>query len=88
MAILGVLTRVHTPERERISQTLARIDGTSTFSVDEDERLGVLIERDTLEEARRVLSDEVENVAGVLGAWPVFSHFESDAGQASKYTVP
>ena len=46
------------------------------FTVDQAERIGLLIECQSVDEAHAVLKEHVEQVPGILGAWPVFSHFE------------
>ena len=77
MVTLGVLARVHVPVRQQTLSELEQLDGVSSFSVEEPQRVGLLIERPTLELAHATLIDQVEKVPGVLGAWPVFSHFET-----------
>lgn len=79
MAVLGVLARVDVPQRERIVDALASLDGVSTFSVDEEERIGILIETTSLDEAHATLTGEVDKVEGVLATWPVFAHAEADS---------
>ena len=76
MVILGVLARVDVGERDQICSRLAQLPGVSTFSVGETLRVGILVERATIEDAHVVLSSEVEQIPGVLGVWPVFSHVE------------
>ena len=78
MALLGVLARVESVERGTVEERLSQYDGVSTFSVDEPGRIGILIERDTIDEAQRALTQDVAQAPGVLGTWPVFSHFESE----------
>ena len=74
MALIGVLARVDVARREQVSQDLARLRGVSVFSVDEDERIGILVQRNSLAESHAALKDEVEATPGILGAWPVFSY--------------
>lgn len=79
MALLGVLARVQVADRELTIEQLAEIDGVSTFPVEDDERLGILIEADKVNRAHEILTTEVDRLPGVLGTWPVFNHFESDS---------
>jgi len=82
MAILGVLARFHPPDRERLLDALEALDGVTPFSVEEEQRLGILIERPTLDEARARLGSEVDRLPGILGTWPVFAHFDRDGAAA------
>ena len=84
MAVLGVLARVHVPQRRRIVDALESLHGVSTFSVEEEERIGILIEAASLEGAHATLTAEVEKVHGILGAWPVFAHAEPDSDPRSE----
>jgi len=59
----------------------------STFPVEEDERLGILVEASTVNRAHEVLTTEVDRVPGILGTWPVFSHFESDSSNEDTTTI-
>ncbi len=79
MALLGVLARVQVADRSMTIEQLAEIDGVSTFPVEEDERLGILIEASTVNRAHELLTTEVNRLPGILGTWPVFNHFESDS---------
>jgi len=45
MATLGILARVNVPDREAVLGAIDRLDGVSSFSVEEEERVGILIER-------------------------------------------
>jgi len=83
IAVLGVLARVDVRERRRILGALEELDGVSTFSVDEEERIGILIEAGSLDGARTTLSAEVEKVHGILGTWPVFAHAEPESDPGS-----
>ena len=77
MVVLGVLARVDAPQHERVCGALGQLPGVSTFSVGETQRVGILVERETIEEAHAALSSEVGQVPGVMAAWPVFSHIET-----------
>ena len=76
MALLGVLARVEVADRLQTTQQLEQIDGVSTFSVDEEERMGILIEASSVNSAHELLTTEVNRMSGILGTWPVFSHFD------------
>ena len=76
--ILGVLARIDRRSREPIERALCAHAGVSVFSVEDEQRLGILIEGDSLDAAKACLHDQVESTAGVLAAWPVFAHDESE----------
>jgi hypothetical protein len=80
MVLLGVLARIDAPEHDRVCGALDQLPGVSSFSVGETQRVGILVERETIEEAHAALSSEVGRVPGVMAAWPVFSHIESTSG--------
>ena len=86
MALLGVLARLDTAQQSQIVQRLELIDGVSTFSVEEAERIGILVEQNTLDAAHAVLVDRVKTDPGILGVWPVFAH--GDEEQLEENSVP
>lgn len=79
MAIIGVLARVDVGRRQQTVDHLVGLPGVETFSVGEDERIGILIEQPTFARARQTLVEQVESAPGVLCAWPVFNHFEEES---------
>ncbi len=84
MALIGVLARVDVARRSHVSEEIGHIRGVSLFSVAEEERIGILVERDSLSEVHAALKDEVEAVPGILGAWPVFSYAGEYADEGSE----
>ena len=89
MAILGVLARIDVPQRDRIVGELDKLDGITPFALeDQQHRLGILVEGPTLAAAREMLGTQIEPMAGILGTWPVFSHFESDTAATCPDDVP
>lgn len=78
MALLGVLARVHASDRALVIDHLNALDGVTTFSVEDEHKIGLLVERDTMREAHQALTERIRSIPGVLGTWPVFSHFASD----------
>ncbi|MEZ6103402.1 MAG: hypothetical protein R3E01_31040 [Pirellulaceae bacterium] len=79
LAVLGILLRVDWDGRQQCVRILEGLSGMTVFDVSDPLRLGVIIERASMEDAERALHDEVERVPGVLGAWPVFMHAEDIA---------
>jgi hypothetical protein len=82
MALLGVLARLDPFDRAQIVDRLEQIEGVSTFSVDDDNRVGILIQRSCVEQAHRALTIDVAGVRGILGAWPVFSDCDPEPAQS------
>ncbi len=72
--LLGVLTRINRSGRKKIEQQLVASPGVSVFDVDDEQRLGVLIEGETMASAEACLREHVMQTEGVLAAWPVFMH--------------
>jgi len=73
--LVGILARVDRETNPDLPQDLGRIDGVSTFEVGDDGKLGILLEADTTAAAHQTLREEIEQTAGALAAWPVYSHF-------------
>jgi hypothetical protein len=76
--VLGVLARIDGRSREPIEANLRAYAGVSVFSVGDEQRLGILIEGESLAEAQACLHDQVELTPGILAAWPVFAQDESE----------
>jgi nitrate reductase NapAB chaperone NapD len=86
MSLIGILARVDAAHRTQACEELARLPGVSLFSVHEEERIGILVERESLAESHAALKDEVETIPGILGAWPVFS-YSGDEGELDDSAV-
>ncbi len=82
MALLGVLARLDSLDRVQIVDRLRRIEGVSTFSVEDDNRVGILIERGSVAQAHQTLTVDVAGVDGILGTWPVFSDCDPEPAQS------
>jgi len=78
MAVVGVLARIDTTARAGILAALALLPGISTFPVGDDLRVGILVERATLDDAHRAVMEELKAVPGLLAAWPVFAHADGE----------
>ncbi len=85
LVVVGVLARIEVSEGEHVRRRLARLEGVETFELQEPEKLGILIEAQSVDLAHRKLLDEVEKVEGVLGVWPV--SLETDYTEAPKGPV-
>ncbi len=76
--VVGVLARVGVSDYDRLFQKLTDLQDVTPFAVNEERgRVGLLIEKPTLNEAVDTLSNEVDSFPEVLGTWPVYCHDES-----------
>jgi len=69
--MIGALARVDLEKQETIRARLDALEGIETFDLDERERIGVLVEGRSIEQAHARLRSQVEVADGVLGVWPV-----------------
>ena len=73
--LVGILARVDYDSNPDLCRDLGQIEGVSTFEVGDSGKLGLLLEAETTEAAHHILRDKIESLAGILAAWPVYSHF-------------
>ncbi len=73
--LVGILARVDYEANPGLRDDLRRIEGVSTFEVGDEAKLGILLEADDVDAAHHTLRQEIEKTAGLLAAWPVYSHF-------------
>ncbi len=78
MVLLGVLARLDISQRDDVLRALDDHSGVSTFSVEEEERVGILIEDSSIYLAHRILTTHVNRLPGVLGTWPIFTDLGED----------
>lgn len=78
MAIVGALARVEQKDAADSIRRIRAIEGVTTFSVDDPDRIGLIIESECLDEAHRIVTQEIPSVQGVLGAWPVYANTEDE----------
>jgi len=78
MAVVGVLARVELGQQQQLIQRLEQLEGVEPISIGEEERIGIIIEAESIEAAHRCLTDQVLGLPGLLYAWPVFLHAEDD----------
>jgi len=83
MTLVSVLARVDTSRREEVWQELERQPGLTPFRIEDDLRMGILIEAASIDEAHTLLQDRVDRVDGVLGTWPVYMAPDSPEEPAS-----
>ena len=78
MAIVGAFARVETEQVTACRGELDLLDGVSTFDLDDPDKLGVLIEAESLNEAHALITESVRTTVGVLGVWPVYVNTEDE----------
>lgn len=81
MAIVGAFARV---DAERFDQTVADLDAlesVSTFALEDPDKVGLLVETPSMDEAHGVITRQIPAVGGVLGAWPVYANTEDESDQ-------
>ncbi len=79
MQVVGILARVDVLTRSQVLTRLNGISGVSTFAVDDEQRVGIVIEGESIDDAHQILTEQVAKVDGVLGTWPVYSHMDSES---------
>jgi nitrate reductase NapAB chaperone NapD len=84
MVVIGALVRMETASGDGVRRRLAAIPGVTPFSVEDPARIGLIIEAESLDRAYRLLHDEIPEIEGVLGAWPVYVHFGEEMTSSAK----
>lgn len=80
MVLIGVLARIVPGQRAALWTDLSERPGVQPFEVDDDDRIGLLVEAESLESAHDRLRGEINQVDGVLGTWPVYVDLEDETG--------
>jgi len=75
MVIVGALVRTEASCTESVQQALAAMPGVTPFPLEQPASMGLLIETATLDDAYRLLQQDVRSLEGVLGIWPVYTFF-------------
>ncbi len=81
MAIVGAFARVDAEHASSCEQLLNEIAGVSTFEIDHPDKVGILIEADSLDQAHATVSKTIRSTPGVLGVWPVYVNTEDEQEQ-------
>ena len=82
MALVGVLARIEHDRRDSVWKALEADPALTPFRIEDDDRLGVLIEAPDLDGAHEILTTRLDVVEGVLGSWPVYMHQGDPDGDA------
>ena len=75
--IIGAFARVEPGTFSGIKECLEGMEGISTFDLDKEDKVGILIEAANLDQAHQRLTGEIRAVKGILAVWPVYIHDEN-----------
>ncbi len=78
MAIVGAFARVDSGQNASCQRLLCELAGVSTFEINDPDKVGILIEADTLDQAHSMVSQKIRSIPGVLGVWPVYVNTEDE----------
>jgi hypothetical protein len=78
MAIVGAFARVDLGHAGDCREALDDFVGVSTFDLEDEDKVGILVEADTLNEAHELITGPIRSAPGVLGVWPVFVNTEDE----------
>jgi len=78
MAIVGAFARIESDLASSCQSALEELSGVSTFDIEDQDKLGVLVEAESLNEAHSTITTSVRNTPGVLGVWPVYVNIEDE----------
>ncbi len=78
MPVVGALARIDREYLSEVKSGLTAHHGVTTFDVGVPEKLGILIESESLDDARALLEKKLPLVDGILSVRPVYANFEDD----------
>ena len=78
MAIVGAFARIDSEYSQHCQDDLNHLDGVSTFDIHDEDKLGILIEADSLDDAHAAITKTIRSTPGVLGVWPVYVNTEDE----------
>ena len=81
MAIVGAFARVDLEQNSSCQDLLCEISGVSTFDINDPDKIGILIEADSLDQAHATVTKTIRSTPGVLGVWPVYVNTEDEQEQ-------
>ena len=79
MAIVGAFARIDADHASSCQSALEELDGVSTFDIEDPDKLGVLVEAESLNEAHSTITKAIRTTPGVLGVWPVYVNTEDES---------
>ena len=78
MAIVGAFARVDQDCTASCRSALEELNGVSTFDIEDPDKVGVLVEAESLNEAHSTITTTIRTTPGVLGVWPVYVNTEDE----------
>ncbi len=78
MAIVGAFARVDLDHATACRDALDELGGVSTFGIDDSDKLGILVEAKSLNDAHHTITKTIRSTPGVLGVWPVYVNTEDE----------
>ncbi len=78
LAVVGAFARIEPGASVKVRQRLNQIPGVETFDLDDQDRVGILIETKDAAGAEEILEGPIKATPGVWGAWPVSVELEED----------
>jgi len=76
MPIIGALARIELEDEAATRVLLNEIEGVSTFDLEGEGKVGLLIESSDLDAGHALITHILPQVPGVMGLWPVFVNNE------------
>lgn len=77
MVIVGALVRALKEDSLKVQSALAKLPGAMVQGFEDPTKIGLVIEAEGLNEAHRILKDQVPQMEGVLTVYTVHANFES-----------
>ncbi len=78
MAIVSAFARIKSDIGSECRGFLDSLQGVSTFEINEPDKLGLLIETESLDAAHSMITKDIRTTPGVLGVWPVYVNTEDE----------
>ena len=69
---------ITTEQRQSVRDNLDALAGVTPFAVEDDLRMGILVEARDADSAHAILEQNIRTIPGVLGTWPVYMGEDHD----------
>ncbi|MFG0253316.1 MAG: hypothetical protein ACF8NJ_10635 [Phycisphaerales bacterium JB038] len=76
MPTVGAYARIDLDAVAETREALSQLAGVTLFDLDEEGKVGLLVEAADLDGAHSTITNEVHGVDGVLGVWPIYVDVE------------
>ncbi len=78
VVVVGAFARIRPSSHAQVKRELDAREGITTFDLETEDKLGLVVEADSLDSAHARITKDVRGTAGVLGVWPVSVEVDSD----------